>query len=106
MVITPGVGIGFDTAVPREFGVCRCNRLRRRGGPKTTRQDSNHSSARSGLDQDVGLASGPTELDSVPEVPSHRCRVWRDFKVTAEYSVRLSVSVFNLLNHVNPLATR
>ncbi len=32
-------------------------------------------------------------------------RVWRDFRVTDKYSVRLAVSGFNLTNHFNPEAT-
>lgn len=32
-------------------------------------------------------------------------RVWRDFKVDARHSLRLSVSSFNLTNHFNPETT-
>jgi hypothetical protein len=47
-------------------------------------------------------------------VPNSRCfpnflsldtRVWHNFKVSNKYSVRLSVSGFNLTNHFNPEAT-
>jgi hypothetical protein len=31
-------------------------------------------------------------------------RVWRDFQVSKKYSIRLSVSSFNLTNHFNPEA--
>ena len=40
-----------------------------------------------------------------PNFLSADARVWRDFKVNAKYSVRLSVSGFNLTNHFNPEAT-
>jgi len=40
-----------------------------------------------------------------PGFLSADARVWRDFKVNAKYSVRLSVSGFNLTNHFNPEAT-
>lgn len=41
-----------------------------------------------------------------PKFSSVDARVWRDFKVSSKYSVRLSVSSFNLTNHFNPEATR
>jgi hypothetical protein len=40
-----------------------------------------------------------------PNFLSADARVWRDFKVSSKYSVRLSVSSFNLTNHFNPEAT-
>jgi hypothetical protein len=40
-----------------------------------------------------------------PNFLSADARVWRDFKVNPKYSVRLSVSGFNLTNHFNPEAT-
>ena len=40
-----------------------------------------------------------------PTFLSVDARLWRDFKVNANYSVRLSVSGFNLTNHFNPEAT-
>ena len=40
-----------------------------------------------------------------PNFLSADARVWRDFKVSPKYSVRLSVSGFNLTNHFNPEAT-
>ena len=40
-----------------------------------------------------------------PNFLSADARVWRDFKVNPKYSVRLSVSSFNLTNHFNPEAT-
>ena len=39
-----------------------------------------------------------------PNFLSADARVWRDFRVNAKYSVRLSVSGFNLTNHFNPEA--
>jgi hypothetical protein len=39
-----------------------------------------------------------------PNFLSADARVWRDFKVNPKYSVRLSVSAFNLTNHFNPEA--
>jgi hypothetical protein len=41
-----------------------------------------------------------------PDFLSADARLWRDFKVNPKYSVRLSVSSFNLTNHFNPEATR
>ena len=40
-----------------------------------------------------------------PHFLSADARVWRDFKVSPKYSVRLSISGFNLTNHFNPEAT-
>ena len=40
-----------------------------------------------------------------PNFLSADARLWRDFKVSAKYSVRLAVSGFNLTNHFNPEAT-
>jgi hypothetical protein len=40
-----------------------------------------------------------------PNFLSADARVWRDFKVNSKYSVRWSVSSFNLTNHFNPEAT-
>ena len=40
-----------------------------------------------------------------PNFLSADARVWRDFKVNPKYSVRLSVSGFNLTNHFNPETT-
>jgi len=40
-----------------------------------------------------------------PRFLSADARVWRDFKVNEKYSIRLSVSGFNLTNHFNPEAT-
>jgi len=40
-----------------------------------------------------------------PNFLSLDARVWRDVKVSSKYSVRLSVSSFNLTNHFNPEAT-
>lgn len=39
-----------------------------------------------------------------PSFLSADARVWRDFQVSKKYSVRLSVSSFNLTNHFNPEA--
>jgi hypothetical protein len=48
---------------------------------------------------------GIPNSDRFPNFLSADARVWRDFKVTDRYSVRLSVSGFNLTNHFNPEAT-
>jgi hypothetical protein len=39
-----------------------------------------------------------------PTFLSADARVWRDFQVSSKYSIRLSVSSFNLTNHFNPEA--
>jgi hypothetical protein len=39
-----------------------------------------------------------------PDFLSADARVWRDFQVSPKYSIRLSVSSFNLTNHFNPEA--
>jgi hypothetical protein len=49
--------------------------------------------------------AGIPNSERFPRFFSVDARVWRDFKVNAKYSVRLSVSGFNLTNHFNPEAT-
>jgi hypothetical protein len=49
--------------------------------------------------------AGIPNSDRFPNFLAADARVWRDFKVTDRYSVRLSVSGFNLTNHFNPEAT-
>jgi hypothetical protein len=39
-----------------------------------------------------------------PDFLSADARVWKDFQVSSKYSIRLSVSSFNLTNHFNPEA--
>jgi len=39
-----------------------------------------------------------------PSFLSADARIWRDFQVSSKYSVRLSISAFNLTNHANPEA--
>ena len=53
------------------------------------------------LQQYVGIP----DSKRFPNFLSVDARVWRDFKVNPKYSVRLSVSSFNLTNHFNPEAT-
>ena len=53
------------------------------------------------LQEYVGVANSKR----FPRFLSADARVWRDFKVNEKYSVRLSVSGFNLTNHFNPEAT-
>jgi hypothetical protein len=48
--------------------------------------------------------AGVPNSQRFPNFLSADARVWRDFKVTSTYSVRLSVSGFNLTNHFNPEA--
>jgi hypothetical protein len=49
--------------------------------------------------------AGIPNSDRFPNFLSADARVWRDFKVNDRYSVRFSVSGFNLTNHFNPEAT-
>jgi hypothetical protein len=56
------------------------------------------------VDEHQQYASVPNS-QRFPNFLSVDARVWRDFKVTSKYSVRLSVSGFNLTNHFNPEAT-
>jgi hypothetical protein len=53
------------------------------------------------LQQYVGIPNSTR----FPNFLSADARVWRDFKVSSKYSVRLSLSSFNLTNHFNPEAT-
>ena len=55
------------------------------------------------LDGQQGYVGVPNS-QRFPKFLSADARVWRDFKVTPKYSVRLSVSGFNLTNHFNPEA--
>ena len=48
---------------------------------------------------------GIPNANRFPNFLAADARVWRDFKVSAKYSVRLAVSGFNLTNHFNPEAT-
>jgi hypothetical protein len=48
---------------------------------------------------------GPPNSQRFPNFLSADARIWRDFKVNSKYSVRWSVSGFNLTNHFNPEAT-
>jgi hypothetical protein len=50
----------------------------------------------------VGIPYGNSSR--FPDFFSADTRVMRDFKVTPKYSVRLSLSAFNLTNHFNALA--
>ena len=47
---------------------------------------------------------GIPNLTRFPDFLSADARVWRDFQVSKKYSIRLSVSGFNLTNHSNPEA--
>jgi hypothetical protein len=47
---------------------------------------------------------GIPNQNSFPNFLSADARVWRDFRLNPKYSVRLSVSGFNLTNHFNPEA--
>jgi hypothetical protein len=49
--------------------------------------------------------AGVPNSSRFPRFLSADARVWRDFKVNENYSVRLAVSGFNLTNHFNPEAT-
>jgi hypothetical protein len=48
---------------------------------------------------------GVPDTSRFPNYLSADARVWRDFKVKEKYTMRLSVSAFNLTNHFNPEAT-
>ena len=47
---------------------------------------------------------GVPNSERFPNFLSADARLWRDFRVNAKYSVRFSVSGFNLTNHFNPEA--
>ena len=47
---------------------------------------------------------GIPNLTHFPNFLSADARVWKDFKVSSKYSVRFSISAFNLTNHFNPEA--
>ena len=48
---------------------------------------------------------GVPDSKRYPNFVSADARVWRDFKVNPKYTLRFSVSSFNLTNHFNPEAT-